>query len=352
MAWDQRLGQYDVRAKVMDHLGTLLDLKEARRPFPVSAEIHLSNVCNHRCHFCEAEQYLQANHTLMDQAVAERLVRDLAGLGTQGVVWSGGGEPLVHKGIFAILELAHGLGLANGLITNLSILPAGRAQALVEQCAWIRVSFNGGSRDAYRQVHGADHFGRVADNVRALAAARAERGAACPLSLSFVYTQQNLASVPDLVNLALTLDIDSVHIRPDQFEDVDWLRSSAVAETMRLARELPAARNSALTVSTSEYMEKQYLQRYPATCYAHFFTLSVTADGNVNFCKSRFDRPETNYGNVNSASIREIWNHEAVRSLEAQLRPRDCAGFCRQMHLNAHVEDVLLTPDALDTRFI
>jgi sulfatase maturation enzyme AslB (radical SAM superfamily) len=99
-------------------------------------------------------------------------------------------------------------------------------------------------------------------------------------------------------------------------------------------------------------MEKQYLKVYPERCYAHFFTLSVIADGNVNFCKSRFDVPETNYGNIYDSTIKEIWNSEEVKKLEQDIKPCDCTGFCRQMHVNYYVDSILNISRRMNTDFI
>ena len=353
MAWNERLGQYDVRTKLLDHLGSLLALKKGERPFPISAEIHISNRCNHRCHFCEATDFLKTERTLLETVRVKQVVHELNALGIQGIVWSGGGEPLLHSDFFEILGYSHSLGIANGLITNFSLVPPEHINSLVQKLAWLRVSFNAGHREKYQEVHGLDHFDRVSENIRAFVEANKRSHGHVPISLSMVYDKKNFHSTLDLVKHSTSLEVHSLHIRPDQFiDDIGWLNSETVKQTLNDARTLPQRLRSPLQVSTSEYIEQQYLENYPPSCFAHFFTFSITADGEVNFCKSRFATPETNYGNIHSTSLHEIWNSEQVKALEKQIQPRVCAGLCRQMHVNVHVHDMLFIPEKLDTRFI
>ena len=353
MVWNKRLGQYDIRTKLLDHLDSLLALKKRERPFPISAEIHMSNHCNHRCHFCEATDFFKTDRTLLETIEAKKVVYELKNLGVQGIVWSGGGEPLLHPDFFEILDLSHSLGIANGLITNFSLVPTERIGPLVQQLSWLRVSFNAGNRKNYQEVHGLDHFDRVSKNIKMLIKANQKDENNLPISLSMVYDKKNLHSTLDLVKHAAALRVNSLHIRPDQFiEDVEWLTSDDVKQKLEDAKRLPQKMQSSLQVSTSEYMEQQYIEHYPPSCYAHFFTLSITADGAVNFCKSRFDTPETNCGDIHSMSLHDIWNTPHVKALEKQIQPHTCAGFCRQMHVNVHVHDLLSIPEELDTRFI
>jgi len=353
MAWDKRLGQYDIRTKLLDHMESFLTLKKGGRPFPVSAEIHVTNNCNHRCNFCEARHFLRENRQQLKTDLVKIIIRDLKEHGIKGIVWSGGGEPLVHSDFFEILDFSFSKRIDNGLITNFSIIKPENIPPLIDQLSWIRISFNGGNRETYHKIHGINHFDKVIENIKILSEENIIKGNKLPISISMVYTKDNFDSILDLVNTAILLNIHSLHIRPDQFiTDLKWLKSDKVRDKLKAAAELPKNMESSLQLSTSEYMEKQYLKKYPQTCYAHFFTLSITADGYVNFCKSRFDRTETDYGNCNTSSINDIWYGDKVKKIEKMIKPCECAGFCRQMHVNVYVDDIITIPEELMTNFI
>src|ERR1051325_9855990 len=67
---------------------------------PIRANLDLTNLCNHKCYFCEPAEYRaetvrNKKHTLDTQHAME-VIHDLRAMGCWTLGFSGGGEPLLH----------------------------------------------------------------------------------------------------------------------------------------------------------------------------------------------------------------------------------------------------------------
>ncbi len=119
------------------------------KPFaPVTMELDLTNRCNLNCPHCQ-DAGLDRSLELPTKAAMNWLTQ-LRDYGVEGVLFSGGGEPLMHPDAVAIVEHAHALGLRCAMVTNGMVsLCGGRsaglchADRLAAVCQWIRVSVDG-----------------------------------------------------------------------------------------------------------------------------------------------------------------------------------------------------------------
>ncbi len=353
MKLNKKLGQYDIKNKLLGNMEFLLELKKEGRPFPFSISIYPSNVCNHRCNFCQGNVYLKENNQIMKTEIVKKLLYDLKKNGAKSITWSGGGEPLLHKDFYKMLKLSHSLGMVNGLITNFSIIDYKKIGFLVDNLVWLRISFNGGDKETYCKVHGVDHYETVIKNLKVLCEENKKRGNKLQISFSMVYKKDNINSMINLIKTAASLNINSVHVRPDQFiEDMNWLKSNEVKNIIKKVTELPKELDSNIQITTSEYLEKQFIETYPEKCYAHFICLEILANGDVSFCRSKFNDQDTHIGNIYESSIEEIWNNEKVKKLEKEIKPYNCIGTCRQMHLNMYTDSLINIPTELNIEFI
>ncbi len=89
-----------------------------RRPRVTLAQIELTNRCNERCIHCYIP-HEQKTETLATR-LAEKVLGELAEMGTLGVTFSGG-EPFMHKDIEHILALARKLDFCITILSNLTL---------------------------------------------------------------------------------------------------------------------------------------------------------------------------------------------------------------------------------------
>ena len=135
-------------------------IHEGRRALagPEEVWLDLTNRCNTRCICCPhrspgiedesppREWHLQE----MELERARGLVRELAGLGARRIFFSGGGEPLLHAGVFDVITLAQQLGVSALLTTNFLAADEGSLERILDSgLDRIVVSLLGASPETY-----------------------------------------------------------------------------------------------------------------------------------------------------------------------------------------------------------
>ena len=61
------LKNFDFRQKLMFHPEHLIALRNGERPFPITCEIDLTNLCNHDCYFCVVKEMREEHKTSLEK---------------------------------------------------------------------------------------------------------------------------------------------------------------------------------------------------------------------------------------------------------------------------------------------
>lgn len=105
--------------------------------YPVNVEISPSHTCQAQCDWCfYAGTHVKKSVGMMDKSILITLIKDLKELGLKALSWTGGGEPTLHPDLPELIELAHSLGIKQGMFTN-ALSKIEYNPSLFE---WIRVS--------------------------------------------------------------------------------------------------------------------------------------------------------------------------------------------------------------------
>src|SRR5437763_11901153 len=117
---------------------------------PLALDIELTDVCTHRCPWC----LYPRQPTYLSETAVHRALEGAARLGAGSVIFTGGGEPLLHPRASEILEATRDRGPEVALFTNGEALGAHRA-AVAASCSYVRISIDAGSGRTYARLHGA-----------------------------------------------------------------------------------------------------------------------------------------------------------------------------------------------------
>ena len=347
-----KLHNFDFSKKIFYHPDRVATLKAGGRPFPVTVEMDLTNRCNHRCTFCFYAEHISTDSSTLNTDVAKRALTELQQLGTRGVSFTGGGEPMIHKDFSEILAHARATGLDCGLITNGSAIHAKNIDGLLKDLTWIRVSMAGGTPEHYRAVQGVDHFEKVITNVVTLAERKRAVGSALNIGVRMLLTPANLESVVHLATRLAPAGVDYLQVAPDQFTDDGgaWWNSEAVQTQLREAERVLAATSTKLL--TSGYVWFQDKLSIPQACHAHYFQIAILAEGHVTFCKNARGAEKFYIGNINDRTIREIWDDTVNTDLEQWVTPANCGLYCKHIQMNLALEDVLRPSPDMSANFV
>jgi len=191
--------------------------------------------CNLNCIHCYASAYNSKSADEMDTKAGEAFIRDLADFGAPVILFSGG-EPLMRKDLFQMVQLAREYGIITGLSTNGTLI--------TDKIAWDlnRLGFGevGISLDGIGEHN--DHFrGKKGAFDAALAGIRRCIALGIRVSLRLTITRHNYRDIPAIFNLVEDEGIERVclyHLAYAgrgsslQKEDIDHSQAREVMDTI------------------------------------------------------------------------------------------------------------------------
>jgi MoaA/NifB/PqqE/SkfB family radical SAM enzyme len=153
--------------------------------------LYLTERCNSRCVACD--YWLSGHRDMTLESVARRLP-DLAALGTQIVLFSGG-EPLLNPDWAAIAALLRASGLRIWLLTS-GLALAKHAARVAELFEAVTVSLDGARPSTYAAIRGLDAFDTVCRGIARVA------GRGVPVGVRVTVQRANYRELPELVEVA------------------------------------------------------------------------------------------------------------------------------------------------------
>jgi radical SAM protein with 4Fe4S-binding SPASM domain len=125
------------------------------------------------------------------------------------------GEPMLHPRFFDMVEYAVQKGVRVTTNTNLTLLNARKAQRSVASgLDGVYFSIDGAKRETYESIRLNARYDKVLSNLDLLRSTKAKNNSPLPhLKMVMVIMRQNLAELPDLVDLAARYDIEEVYVQ-------------------------------------------------------------------------------------------------------------------------------------------
>ncbi len=284
----------------------------------LSMELELSRACNLRCVYCYAgsgvplagELTLAEIYSAIDQAVD---------LGARKIIVLGGGEPMLYKDLFKVIDYILAKGIAADLFSNGMLITPEKARALYERQVAVVVKMN--SRHPEIQDFLAGQQGAFAAIEKGLANLRA---AGYPdeehiLGIETIVCRQNYDELPDLWI---------------------WARSRGIIPYVEMmTRQGRATEHPELEVPMSEI--KDLFERlagidaerfgnlwtpHPplaaSQCARHEYSCTVTSVGDVQPCPG----VSVTAGNIRENTLREILDHskpiQELRNIRKMIKGR------------------------------
>jgi GTP 3',8-cyclase len=329
---------------------------------PFFVTLDLTRRCNLRCVCCRYHSSLVHLPSPGDQEVldlpvpvAERLLVELAELGTGGIFFIGEGEPLLHPAALDLMGRAKRASFHVSVSTNGTRIDRACSRTMVEIGAdEVLVSLWGSTREDFtlHQFGGSSElFDQAVEGLKVLREIKEERGTRKPrVVLHQPLTRINLEKPLELVALARQCGCDAVSVGPLR-EHRGGLSSMALLEEQEeqvagrlrvLARELDRAgitHNVKLAITHYRVGEMSYRS---LPCYVLWFHARIKVDGTVLPCNPC----DVVMGNLHESSFAEIWNGPRFRRFRRQVGTReglasmggDCdCGFCCHLSQNLDV---------------
>ncbi len=293
---------------------------------PLAVHLEIVAACNLTCMHCFAGT-LPRNHHPLAVGELDGLFADLARLGSFRLGLTGG-EPLLRKDLFEILDAATGRGLHPCLTTNALLLTEDTARELGRrELVWLNVSLEGPSAEVNDPVRGAGTFDAVLEKLRLLRKhAR--------FTLAFTILRTNAHLVRQCAELAHRVGAHTAVFRPlypvgTALHHLDLMPSfrqytDAIGDLAEM--DCPTADLRGLDAFGPETRAAaQPLIHTSHACGAGNHVCSISVQGDVNPCS--FLGPAFNGGNVREAPFETIWR--TSQQFRRMRGASDFRGGCR-----------------------
>lgn len=300
---------------------------------PLAVHLEIAAACNLRCTHCFAGDLPRQEVPLtLDEIDAFFATLSRIGAFRLGLT---GGEPLLRKDLFDIIDRATSHGLHPCITTNGLLITEEIAREFGKRdLVWLNVSLEGASASTNDIVRGQGTFDRVVDKLSILS--RHAR-----FTLAFTIMSTNAAEVRACATLAREVGAHTAVFRPMYPVGV----GSRHMDLMPTAGEY----NNALIALASEQSRSEYdvasldpfspLTRSESQstiytnggCGAGNLVCSVSVSGDVNPCS--FLGPAFAGGNIRETPFEEIWRRSAAFAEMRRPIPGGFDGGCRARSL-------------------
>jgi radical SAM protein with 4Fe4S-binding SPASM domain len=296
---------------------------------PLAVHLEVVGACNLTCTHCFAGE-LPRNHHPLTVAEIDRLCGELAALGSFRLGLTGG-EPLLRKDLFEIVDAATGHGLHPCLTTNGLLITEEIAREFGRRkLVWLNVSLEGPDAASNDAVRGAGVFDAVLDKLRLLREhAR--------FTLAFTITRANARLVRECADLAYRVGAHTAVFRPLYPVGVAERHPEMMPEFGQYAgalqnlveMDVPGAAVHALDPFGPETRAATQPRIHTNHgCGAGNHVCSISVQGDVNPCS--FLGPGFNSGSVRRTPFAENWRTgHAFRRLRNAAEDDQFRGGCR-----------------------
>lgn len=302
--------------KVNSILDVRNGIKKMDERFPLSVELHLTDICNLKCEWC-TDKELRKNGAVMDMDVVSRLFREFWRHGT-GVTLEGGGEPTMHPEFHRVARIGQSNSLDMGLITNGTV----DISESISKMRWARISLDSSTREEYKREKGVDCFDRVLTNLEKMSAARDPEQTF--LGVGYVLTTRNQSSLIELVKHLDRIGVDYIYLRPvEEAEDIAPSLESLLDLRKKLAELTAWTRIKYMLVVSDRIVDRNA----GLPCIAHSLTSVIHANGEVALCEKRREDGII-LGNVRDTSFEDIWISPYREQVSQKLLKAECQSGC------------------------
>ncbi len=311
---------------------------------PLWAGLFVTYRCNSKCLMCDLEARYLRNKDKSEELSAHdlrQLIDQLARIGTEGVIFSGG-EPFLRKDVLSLVDYAREKGLYTLIPTNAFLLDGPLCDEIMKsKLDILEVSLDGlgATHDRLRGLPG--NFGKVCDAVRYIIGKR--KNGRPKINICTAISRENIQEILPLVkavedlgadnivfNIAYSMGLDGEKregMRPLLFDEKGAQELDRVIDSLKsLKKKIPIIDNSLAFLEALKLAARG--KPIPCRCLAPQTTINVDTYGNIFPCFG-FIELNRSVGNIRDLSLTDFWFSREYNRLRKKLVScRDCYFHC------------------------
>ena len=341
--------------KLLYHVPRVHEWMEGQNIYPIYMEVSPSGACNHRCTFCGLD-FMEYQNRHLDADILMERISEMAKLGLKSIMFAGEGEPFLHKKMMEIISHTKHAGIDVALTTNAVLLNKARAEAVLGNTEWIKVSINAGTAETYSNIHStkAADFDTVIQNMSNAAKINKDNNFNCTLGMQMLLLPENTKEAVKLAGIARDIGMDYLVVKPYSqhlLSKTSKYRDIKYSDHIDLAEELKEYNTDQFSVIFRTRTMKKWDEdsRTYKRCLALPFWSYMDAGGGIWGCSVFLGDDRFYYGNINENSFQEIWEgekrQESLRWVAEELDTSSCRTNCRMDEINRYLWELKNPPD-------
>lgn len=271
------------------------DEKDLKPDFPKRIMLEVSGLCNHRCIFCSNKKS-KRNKRVIEDAVAQRVIKEAYDCGAREISFHGMGEPLICEKLKDYIILSKSLGYEYVYIdTNGALAVPDVINPIVDAgIDSIKFSISAANREDFKRVQGRDDFDKVLDNLKHLSDYRKKVNPNMKILVGFVETIYTEGQFHELQALLKEREID---INEVWFSGTATQGGTMTEENKKIESQNPAER---------------------LLCREPFDRIVVNCEGLICACCMWDDSNDLFYGDANQQSLKDAWFGDGAVNIRRQ----------------------------------
>ena len=264
----------------------------------LSLELELSRACNLRCLYCYASSGMPQENELTLEEILDAADQAIT-LGARKIIILGGGEPLLYKNLFKVIDHILAKNVKVDLFTNGMLLTPKKAKALFDRNVSVVVKMNSRKPEVQDLLAGQrGAFAAIEKGLKTLmAAGYPDKGRT--LGVETIVCRQNYEELPDLWRWARRQNIIP-------YVEMMTLQGRA-KDNPGLEVSIPEIKQlfETLALIDAEEFGNTWYPHPPlaaSQCARHEYSCTVTAVGDVNPCPG----VSVSVGNIRTQPLAEI----------------------------------------------
>ncbi len=286
--------------------------------------------CQLKCVMCPRTAFLKELGKRKDMSLEtyKKIARYFSN--TEFVYFTGWeGEPLLHKDIFTMIEIAKTF-CSVGIVTNGMSLTEETSRSLIEASLdFITVSMAGAAKETHERIRIGSDFDKICENVRTLLNFKTAKP---EVNLSFLMTKGNIGELPLFIKLAKDLGADRVtapnlsYIATPIHDEMKAFSCGAIDESF--LKKIKEAEDKARELKI-DFRAYPLVMEEVSVCEENpLANIYISSDGYVSpcvylnfpmqnipriFCGKNYVVKRTCFGNIAEEDLFNIWNKEEYR---------------------------------------
>lgn len=318
-----KTNNFNADQKMLKHIDKLDYFFNGHKTLVVT-ELDLTNKCNNKCPNCCG---INENGAELTKEQIDLIAEGLRIMENRGVILSGGGEPLISPHFEYAVNLLRKNGMKLGLNSNGLALTEEKAEIIVDNCEYFRISLDAGTPEMYMKTHGMPQraFEKVIENCKMFAKIRDERGSHTSYGIGFLTSEMTQKDMEQFVVLARDCGADFAQFRPFTGDVLD------VTDKIKELQNKYNSDKFKVTASMQKYREMiTGGERTYSRCRGMFFSTVITADAKMFACLHYRQSEKHFLGRITEDhSVEDIFKSARIREVYQSIDCSDCPILCR-----------------------